>query len=252
VRGTRLGAFNDHFRNALKGSSFDKSPGFIQAGGDLQALRKGIKGSWRDWTDGPHQSLNYLTCHDNYVLYDKLKLSKPDATEAEWLDMLKLGYLLLFTAQGVPFLHGGEEFARTKGGNDNSYNAPDSVNQVDWALKKKNHDLFTYMRDLIALRKAHPAFRIRAKEQIAAWLKFHETGAPDTVLWTIDADNVEGESWKQISVAANAADHLSVELQLPPGRWRVVFDHNGVVAAPRFVEGTVRVRYKSGLILCQE
>ena len=252
IRGTRIGAFNDHFRNALKGSPFDKSPGFIQAGGETKALRRSLEGSWRDWTDGPHQSLNYLTCHDNYVLYDKLQLSKPDATAAELLDMIKLGYLLLFTAQGVPFLHGGEEFARTKGGHDNSYNAPDSVNQVDWSLKKKHHDLFRYTRDLIALRQAHPAFRLRAKEQIAAWLKFHETNEPDTVLWTIAAENVAGESWKQICVAANAADHLSVELPLPPGRWQVAFDHQGRVTVPLTVEGTVRVRYKSGLILYQD
>src|SRR5258706_3284049 len=106
--------------------------------------------------------------------------------------MMKLGYLLLFPSQGVPFLHGGEEFARTKFGNDNSYNAADSINEVDWSLKKKNYDLFAYTRDVIAMRKAHPVFRLRAKEQIAAWLKFHDTNIHGTVMFTLAPGDVHG------------------------------------------------------------
>ena len=110
-----------------------------------------------DWFATPAQSINYMTCHDNLVLWDKLKASMPNADEHELIETMKLGYLALLTSQGVPFMQGGEEFGRTKGGNNNSYDAPDSVNAVDWSLKRKHFDLFAYVRDAIALRKAHPS-----------------------------------------------------------------------------------------------
>jgi pullulanase len=252
IRGTGYGAFNDTMRNALVGSPFDAAqPGFVQAGAHRDELQRAIQGQWRDWGDGPHQVIQYMSCHDNYVVYDKLKLSKPGATHAELLEMMKLGYLLLFTAQGVPFLHGGEEFARTKQGHHNSYDAPDEINQVDWALKKQNLALHHYVRDLIALRKAHPAFRIRPKEQIAAWLKFRDAGDPRILFYTIDATHVAGEVWKHIAVIANSHDALSVEVPLPAGTWHVAFDHAGPVPPGTVVTGKVRVRYKSGLILYQ-
>ncbi|MEI6085493.1 MAG: type I pullulanase, partial [Verrucomicrobiota bacterium] len=157
IGGTRIGAFNDAMRNALVGSPFDKAhPAFVQSGNDRDALQRAIQGQWRDWSDGPHQVIQFMSCHDNYVIYDKLQASKPGASHADIIEMMKLGYLALFTAQGIPFIHGGEEFARTKKGHENSYNAPDDVNEVDWSLKQQNRGLFDYVRDLIALRKAHP------------------------------------------------------------------------------------------------
>jgi pullulanase len=251
VRGTKIGAFNDHFRNALKGSPDGHEPGFIQNGSHMDGVRKGMEGSFRDWADQPWHSINYMTCHDNLVLYDKLQKSRADVGETEWLDMMKLGYVALFTAQGVPFIHGGEEFARTKQGHHNSYNAPDSINQVDWALKKKNHALFRYVRDLVQVRRDHPVFRMRAKEQIAAWTRFVDLPDSDAVMWLLDAGHVDGESWKSAAVLLNASDSMSVDVPLPPGRWSVVLDHNGAVTQPRAAEGTVRVRYKSGMILSQ-
>ena len=220
IHGTRIGAFNDNIRNALLGSPFDKNhAGFIQDGSSIDNVQRGIEGSWRDWAPTPAQAINYLSCHDNWVVWDKLKLSKPAATDRELKDMMKLGYLLLFTSQGVPFLNGGEEFARTKFGHENSYNAPDNVNQVDWSLKQKNFDLFTYTRDLIALRKAHPVFRLRAKEQIAAWLAFHDQPNPGALLFTIDppANGLPGEPWRHVCVIANSADNLSYDFALPAG-----------------------------------
>lgn len=253
IRGTRIGAFNDGIRNALVGSPFDKTHGgFLQDGSSRDELKSGIEGSWRTWAPTPGQVINYMSCHDNYVVWDKLKLSKPGATEQEMKEMMKLGYLLLFTSQGVPFFHGGEEFARTKHGHENSYNAPDSINQVDWSLKEKHRDLYTYVRDLIALRKAHPIFRLRAKEQISAWLKFHETNDPNVLMWTIDGSGLDGETWKQVCVIANAADFISAEVALPPGNWYVAFDQTGTVTEPRTAENTVRVRYKSGMIFYQQ
>jgi pullulanase len=252
IRGTGIGAFNDNIRNALIGSPFDKNHGgFIQDGSDIDNVQRGIEGESNDWAPTPAQVINYLSCHDNYVVWDKLKFSKPGASPQELKDMMKLGYLLLFTSQGVPFLHGGEEFARTKHGNDNSYNAPDSINEVDWSLKKTNYDLFTYTRDLIALRKAHPIFRLRTKHQIDAWLKFHSQTDPGALMYTLDPDALDGETWKHVCVIADAADFLSYDFALPAGPWHVALDLNGAVTDERVVEGTIRVRYKSGMILYQ-
>lgn len=251
LRGTKIGAFNDSFRNALKGAPDGDGNGFIQDGSERGTVVNGLMGSWTLWSPTPAHSINYLTCHDNLVLFDKLKLSMPGATEPEIIEMMKLGYLLLFTAQGVPFLHGGEEFARTKQGHHNSYNAPDEINQVDWSLKQKHAGLFSYVRDLIALRKAHPIFRIRAKEQVAAWLEVRETDDPNTIQFILDGRALDDEPWKQICVLANAAASLNTEFDLPPGPWYVAFDHAGKVAEPRAVENQVRVRYKSGMILYQ-
>jgi pullulanase len=253
IRGTRIGAFNDNIRNALVGSPFDKAHGgFIQDGSSKEDLQRGIEGAWRIWAGTPGQAINYLSCHDNYTVWDKLKLSKPGASDQEMKEMMKLGYLLLFTSQGVPFLHGGEEFARNKKGHENSYNAPDEINEVDWSLKEKNRDLYNYTRDIIALRKAHPVFRIRSKEQIAAWLKFHETDDPNVLMWTINGSGLDGESWKQVCVIANTADFISAEVTLPPGQWYVAFEQNGAVTESHTADGTVRVRYKSGMILYQQ
>lgn len=252
IRGTRIGAFNDQFRNALIGSPFDeKAGGFMQNGTGKHDVERALEGSWRWWAPRPAQTINYISCHDNYVIIDKLRLSRPDATEADHIEMMKLGYLLLFTAQGVPFIHGGEEFARSKQGHHNSYDAPDAINQVDWSLKEQHRDLFEFTRDLIALRHEHPAFRIRAKEQIAAWMKFHDSGDAATVMFTLAGSLVDGEPWKNICVIANANDSRSVEVSLPVGRWYIALDHTGRLAEPRVVEGAVRVRFKSGLILYQ-
>ena len=252
IRGTRIGAFNDTYRNALVGSPFHEQEGaFVQNGTGKHDVERGIEGSRRWWADKPGQVLNYMSCHDNYVVIDKLKASRPDVGLAEYIEMMKLGYLVLFTSQGVPFLHGGEEFARTKQGHHNSYNAPDDINEVDWSLKDKHRDLFRFTRDLIALRKAHPAFRIRAKEQVAAWVKFLDAGDEGTIQFTIAGSLVEGEPWKNICVIANPNDSLSVEVELPPGPWYVALDHTGALETPRSAEGEVRVRYKSGMILYQ-
>lgn len=251
IRGTRIGAFNDTMRNALVGSPFDKQhAGFIQEGNSVEDLKRCVAGAWQMWADKPGQVINYMSCHDNYTVWDKLKHTSPQSSDADLIETMKLGYLLLFTSQGVPFLHGGEEFARNKKGHENSYNAPDSVNALDWSFKQTHADLFAYTRDLIALRKAHPIFRLRAKEQIAAWLQFPENNVSGTLIFTLDGSGLDGEPWKQVCVVANSADSISQEIALPPGTWRVAFDAAGT-ADNREVTGSVRIRYKSGMILYQ-
>jgi pullulanase len=246
IRGTGIGAFNDSFRNGIKGSPDAERPGWIQCGWDEADVQQGITGTWRDWGNSPAQSVNYLTCHDNLVLYDKLQRSMPGASEAQILAAMRLGYLILFTSQGVPFIHGGEEFARTKGGCHNSYEAPDSINQVDWSLKKKNRALCDYVRQLIALRKAHPLFRLRTKEEVAKRLQFLNGGHHRRIIFTIDGAGLPGEEWPRALVALNT-DDKPAEFELPKGRWQFVLEEDGPGA--RFAGGKLIVRGKAGVVL---
>jgi pullulanase len=257
-----VGAFNDDFRNALKGSPDGDDPGWIENGSKRDALKSALLVS--DWLMSPTQSINYMTCHDNLVLWDKLRYAMPNASDALRIETMKLGYLALFTAQGVPFIHGGEEFARTKGGNNNSYEAPDSVNEVDWDLKRQHVDLFNYVRDVIALRKAHPMFRLRTKAEVRSRVQFVETGNHDVLMFTINGEGVPNETWKRACVVLNSANESNADVTLPGGEWLIGLDQNGSSAtgdaspANGFGErhsqaaaGKLSVRYKSGVVLFQ-
>ena len=136
-KGLGLAVFNDQIRNALCGSVFDgRARGFATgAWGDIDAIKRAVAGSIDDFTASPQETINYVTSHDNYTLWDKITLSNPDETEADRVKMDELAQAVILTCQGVAFLQGGEEMLRTKGGNSNSYNAGDAVNQFDWSRK---------------------------------------------------------------------------------------------------------------------
>ncbi len=247
LRQVSTGAFNDDFRNALKGSPEGNEPGWIQNSSKRDALKAAMLVS--NWFASPAQSINYMTCHDNLVLWDKLIESMPNATDPLRIETMKLGYLALFTAQGVPFIHGGEEFARSKGGNHNSYDSPDSVNQVDWALKRDHLDLFTYTRDAIALRKAHPMFRLRTRPQVQSRVHFIDTPDRATLMFTINGEGLPGETWKRACVVLNSADQADTVVTVP-GEWLTALDEHGAIE-PRPISGKVSVRHKSGAVLYQ-
>ncbi len=262
-----IGAFNDDFRNALKGAPDGNEPGWIENGSKSDALKKAMLVS--DWFAAPTQSINYMTCHDNLVLWDKLQAAMPNATDKLRIETMKLGYLALLTSQGVPFMHGGEEFARTKGGDNNSYQAPDSVNEVDWELKREHIDLFNYVRDVVALRKAHPLFRLRTKSEVRARVNFIATPDRNVLMFTVNGEGVPGETWKRACVVLNSADNGDAEIHLPEGQWSTALAENGgrqitrvfgnaanadeedgkLTASPTTVSGKIRVRYKSGVVL---
>lgn len=242
-----VGAFNDDFRNALKGSPDGRDPGFIQDGSNRDALKAAL--GVNPWFASPTQSVNYMTCHDNLVLWDKLKSSMPDADDGTLVETMKLGYLALFTAQGVPFFQGGEEFGRTKGGNNNSYDASDAVNAVDWSLKRKHLDLFKYTRDAIALRRAHPVFRLRTRPEIDARLRFLDTPDEKTLAYTLDGSGVPGEPWRRVCVVLNPTNQ-PLSLTLPGGSWSVALNETGAVSN-RSATGQVKIRGKSGWVLYQ-
>jgi pullulanase len=168
----------------------------------------------------PSQCINYISCHDNYTLYDKLKMSLPDASEEELRKRVKLAGAVLLTSQGIPFLHSGIEFCRTKGGHGNSYLSPDSVNQLDWNLKARCLDVNEYFRKLIIMRKNHPLFRISSADRIRKNLTFCMKYQMGVISYCIDGHGL-GDKWKKVVVIFNGTMEKA-EVQIPEGPFNLI------------------------------
>ncbi len=237
-----IAAFNDDFRDALKGNNgAKKSKGFV-SGLDLreEAVKYGAVAAVKHpqivydyvetikhpWAGEPDQCINYAACHDNYTLWDKLRFSSSRFSDEEMRKMVKLTGALILTSQGVPFIHSGMEFCRTKKGNGNSYKSPDSVNQVDWARKKKYIDVFQYYRQLIQLRKNHPLFRIPSTEQIQKHLHFCTQYKLGVVSYCIDGKKV-GDVWERVILIFNG-NRKEISIPLPEGVYEAVADGNEI------------------------
>lgn len=210
----RIAHFNDTIRDGIKGSVFDHTgPGFVNGSTAstfkvMSGIVGGINysGSISTWGDvEPNQVVTYCEAHDNHTLYDKLKLTNPKASEEEIKAMHKLAGTIVLTSQGISFLHAGQEFMRTKQGDENSYKSSDEINRLDWNYKDKNIDVVEYYKGLIELRKKHPAFRMPSAEMIKKHIEFLETPSVNVIAYTIK-NNANGDKWKNIVVAFNATD----------------------------------------------
>src|SRR5262245_18093892 len=170
--------FNDHFRDTLKGHVFNsRETGFIQTGEHIPEVKRGICGSIDDFADSPLESINYIECHDNHTIWDRLVISTIDdarITDAHRRAMDKLGAAVSFTSMGIPFIQCGQEFLRTKGGDHNSYDKPNSVNMIRWREKAEHIDVFQYYQGLISLRRSHPIFRLETAQEIRRAVKFFD------------------------------------------------------------------------------
>lgn len=224
-KGLGFGVFNDNFRDSLKGSVFQpREQGFIQSGARTDAIRKGIAGSIDDFTAGPNETINYAECHDNHTLWDRLQLSTendPKISDADRKAMDRLAAAVLFTSQGIPFIQSGQEMLRTKHGDDNSYNKPDSVNMIRWDQKLENRDTVGYYQGLIGLRKNHPMFHLATAEEIRKGLKFQDSPSK-TISYTL-TDPTGRDSWKRAQVVFNPSA-TALDLPVPAGNWRIYVD----------------------------
>ena len=258
-----ISAFSDDLRDALKGSVFEeKDTGFVSGKeGMEESIQFGVVGSinhpdinyeavnYSDsaWTNEPWQSISYVSCHDNHTIYDKLKISVSDANEEDLIKMDLLANAIVLTSQGTSFIHAGAELLRTKGGEHNSYKSPDSVNQFDWNWKVKNQATFQYYKNLIALRKAHPAFRMKTASDVKENLKFTTTQT-GFISYEI-SNNANGDSWKNILVIYNARNE-EMKFGLV-GKWNVALE-NDEFNSNRLVRVTIKVPALSTMILYQE
>ncbi|GCE31729.1 pullulanase [Dictyobacter alpinus] len=226
-KGLKLAVFNDNLRNGLDGNVFDRSAqGFATgATGLTDVIKKGVEGSINDFTASPRETINYITSHDNMTLWDKIAASNPDDSVTDRIKMDELAQAVVMTSQGIPFMQGGEEMLRSKGGNDNSYQAGDAVNQFDWSLKAQHKDVFSYYSGLIKLRTSHPAFRMTSAEQIKQHLAFLNSPA-NTIAFMLK-DHANHDAWKNIIVVYNP-NKTSAEVALPNGNWKMVATDNKI------------------------
>ena len=257
-----VGAFCDDMRDALRGPFSDDHKGAFLAGekGHEESIKFGIAGciehpevdmsrvnySKAAWAAEPTQCISYVSCHDDMMLTDRLKASvRLKKGELERLD--KLAQTAVLTSQGIPFLWNGEEILRDKKGVHNSYCSPDSINAIDWSLKAQHEDVFRYYQGLIALRKAHPAFRMGEAELVRKHLHFLD--APEGVVaYALDGEAV-GDEWKTIVVVLNA-NRKAVEVALPAGAYRLACgDGECPYSGMRVDEKTTTVSAQSAQIL---
>jgi len=236
-----IAAFSDDIRDGIKGSWADhESKGFVSGAPGLEeTIKFGVVASTlhpqvdyskvnysdKPWANEPFQTIAYVSCHDNHTLLDKLIISNPNDSEEELIRKHKLANTIVMTAQGVPFLHAGVDFLRTKQGVENSYNWPDSINQIDWGRKTKYRHVFDYYRDLIKLRRDHPAFRMTSAEMMRENLVFLEIDSENVVAFQL-RNFANGDSWKNIVVVYNASNKNQM-IEIPAGNWSEVFNENG-------------------------
>ncbi|MFW6309624.1 MAG: type I pullulanase [Prolixibacteraceae bacterium] len=261
-----IASFNDDFRDALKGDNGNKkSKGFVSGLGlREEAVKFGVVGavnhpqivydyvgtSPQGWANEPDQCINYVSCHDNYTLWDKLKSSCGKATSDELRKMVKLAGALVLTSQGVPFLHSGVEFCRTKKGHGNSYKSPDAINQLDWPRKKEFEEVVEYYKKLIQLRKNHPAFRMITGEQIRNNLHFCTEYKTGVVSYCLEGAAV-GDSWKKLILIFNG-NRKKVVIPLPEGKYMIMANANDISETGMGeVEGEITVESISMLLLAE-
>jgi pullulanase len=225
----KVGVFSDDIRDGIKGSVFEHKDGGFASGkaGMEESIKFGIVASTQhpqvDYTKvnyskipyakEPYQTVTYVECHDNHVLWDRLLNSNPNNTEEERVEMHKLALSIVLTSQGISFLHAGTEFLRTKKGVENSYKSPDDINEMDWSLKTKNKSVFDYVQGLVRMRKAHPAFRIATTASIQTNLRFIDTNQAGVIGYKLNGAAIK-DSWKNIQVWFNGtavAKTISVE-----------------------------------------
>jgi len=179
-RGRHFSLFNDDFRNAIKGDNDGQDKGYIQGElSKLEDVKIGVSGSIKNehgsgFTFNSYESINYTSSHDNLILYDKIKISCEHVSHEDNIKMNKLAFFLTIMSFGIPFIHEGCEFARTKYMDHNSYRSGDYVNGIDWQLKHDNNELFRYVKKLVSLRKIMKFLSTYNKVEILKNLKFYE------------------------------------------------------------------------------
>lgn len=245
-----IAAFSDDMRDALRGPFSDDHKGALLAGipGEEESLKFGIVGGIahpqvdmtkvnydkKPWTNNPTEQISYVSCHDDMCLVDRLKASIPSLTDknipekertAELIRIDQLAQTAVFTSQGVPFILSGEEMLRDKKGVHNSYNSPDSINHLDWNNLQRYPQLFAYYKNLIQLRKNHPAFRLATGDKVRQHLEFlpavnSKYVKQDCLVGFLLKDLQEIDAWKTIVVIYNFNKEAK-EMAIPEGNYTI-------------------------------
>lgn len=234
-----IAVFSDDLRDAVKGHYTDAADrgfatgkpgleetvkiGIVAATPHPQVDFKKGNNSKFPYAKSPEMIVNYVSCHDDLCLTDKLRKSMAGEPEENMLAAAKLAQTIVFTSQGTPFMFAGEEVFRDKQGVHNSYKSPDSINAIDWSNKAKYRDQFDYYKGLTALRKAHPAFRMTSAEDIAKNLKFDKIDSsktPNLISYSL-LNHANGDEWAEIKVVFNGASKAQT-VNIKKGDWLIV------------------------------
>ena len=258
-----IAVFSDDIRDGIKGSVFDINDrgfasgkagmeesikfGIVAACDHPQVNYKKVNYSKSPYANSPENVITYCECHDNNTLWDKLSLSCKDITEADRKKMHQLALTIVLTSQGIPFLHAGTEFQRSKKGVENSYNSGDSINAIDWDLKKEYLYLTKYIEKLIGIRKAHPAFRLPTSSLVKRLIHFDDNAQAGTAVYMINGSSV-GDGWKKIWVAFNGSRE-DKQINLPKGEWKMGIAMEQMASLH---SGMVEVNKYSAVILYQD
>ena len=256
-KGEGFSVFNDHFRDALKGPWYNTDPGYIQTGKNVKQVKTGIKGSIDDFAQYPYESINYVAVHDGRTFWDQLHASTKDSdfTKDQLIAMNKLAAVILFTSQGIPFIHGGQEMLRTKYDSHNSYNQPDSINQIRWQWKADVYDVFKYYQGLIQIRKQHPIFRKTDPNDIRKNLSFLNkmgmSSPSKTIAYLLNRGKSEND-WNRALVLINP-NRKKATFQIPSGNWHIVVNKNiaGLETLTEYNGNKIVVEPISAMVLWQ-
>lgn len=256
-----IAVFSDDIRDGIKGSVFRYSEkGFVSGQQGLEETIKfgvtaacfhpqvdysRINYSDKPYAKHPQQVINYCDCHDNHNLFDKLSIAAAEFAEEDRINMQMLSLAIVLTSQGIPFLHAGSEFLRSKFGVENSFNAGDSINAIDWELKSTYNRVSEFVRRLIQLRRDHPVFRLPSAELIAKLVHFIPN-RPGMVAYTIDGRSV-GDGWLEAFIIFNGSEK-DQQMALPLFEWHIAISQQHYVPDER-IQHFVSIKPFSSMIL---
>ena len=259
-----IAAFSDDMRDALRGPFSDDTKGAFLASitGEEESLKFGIVGaidhpqvdmkkvnySKASWANEPTQQISYVSCHDDMCLVDRLKTEIPGISTDELIRLDLLAQTAVFTSQGVPFMLSGEEMLRDKKGVHNSFESPDDVNHLDWNNLNRYPHVFQYYKNLIQLRKNHPAFRLGKAELVRKHLQFLPS-EPCLVGFMLN-NHAGGDTWKDIIVIFNG-NREEKKVNIPDGKYTIVCQDGKIEerGLGEIVGGEIIVRPQSALII---
>ena len=250
----RIGAFDDTIRDAIKGSTGGTDGAFVQEGSRRANLKTGIAGqsdTTTGWANAPSQCVTYASCHDNLCLYDKLVGSvygadgKYRKRYEDLVAMNKLSAAIVITSQGIPFSLGGEEFCRSKDGDENSYASSRKENMLDWENVDLYSDAIEYYRGLYKIRDAFAAFS-DSTAATANSLTYLSDVPKGVTGYTIN--NTESGKWSQMCVIFNGSD--SAQNVTAKGDWVVLADNKTAgLRNIKNVTNSVKVEAHSAVIM---
>lgn len=258
-----ISAFSDEIRDGIKGHwSDEKDKGFVSGKhGMKSSVKFGVVGgvdhpqvdysrvnnSDFAWAENPWQCINYVSCHDNHTLIDKLEISAGEYPDSVRRKMHMLAQTIVMTSQGIPFLHAGTEFFRTKYGDHNSFESPDSINRIDWSKVVENESSIQYMKDLISFRKSNDAFWSTTKDEVNRKLNFLDEDSSELISFYLKSD--EEESGFEEALFVFAGVEAEESFALPEGQWKLTFSDFQKIDEERFIEGELSLAGPNAIIL---